>query len=790
MKAPHADPNGTSASWNKKSCFATLTKLEIALLAAVTVLLTLLTAVCSFWLLYLDGYHVFNEGIAAWKQRNLFLYHSSKLGAQTNASAATVVGFDPSAEHHSRLVCTSRECANIASFFATNLNDKADPCDDFYEYACGNYGLTRELPPTKPLRHTIIDTQSLLHKQIKKVLEAPPSPSDKSWDKLAKDYYQKCLDEDGLAVNGKAAVRSLLQRIGGWPVLQGRNWREFNYGWEEYTAIVLNRTTVNAVLFELTVSHDPSNSSRTVLEFDQPKFGIGSRWPYMGGLNDSMVQNYTEHMVQTAIRMGASEADARAEMLEATELEIKLVDFSSDETQRRDPERSNNPYQLWQLKDQFPFIDFEAYVHRVFDGIAEITPNDTVVIREIDYFKGIQHVLKSSSRRAIANYVGWRVVQLNSPFLPSKDREPFYAFKANQTGMFNAPIPDRWEDCVTLSIMLLDMPVGKLFVENFFDEKFAMPKMTEMTAYLKKTFIEQLDELDWMDVSTKNRAVKKANAIDYKSGYPLHIFNDTWMEQSWGFKPSTKAEPLLDLTLRIKLARTTEELARFKQPVDRSTWYQSPAQVDAFYSPSGNEMVFPAGIMQFPFLSTGVPNYVVYAMVGAVVGHEITHGFDDQGGRYDELGNLNDWWDTSTAEKFYDKADCFVNQYESEKIPEAGGQTLNGRLSLGENIADNAGVKTAYGAYKSWSNENPSVYEPALPGFQNYTADQIFFIAYANNWCSMMRPQHILQLISTDVHAPGRFRAMIPLRNRPEFSTAFNCPKGSPMNPEKKCAIW
>uniref|UniRef100_A0A914YNY2 Peptidase M13 N-terminal domain-containing protein n=1 Tax=Panagrolaimus superbus TaxID=310955 RepID=A0A914YNY2_9BILA len=488
MKSVADSTEGNSWSSQKKGCFASFSRLEVSLITISSILFALLSGICTFWLFYLDGYHIFEEGISSWKQRNpLFFSPSNKS-----------IGYDPLAYNHNRLICTSRECANIAAFFATNLNEKV--CDYFFLY----------------FRHTIIDTQTLLHKQIKQILEAPIAKADKPWDKLAKDYYAKCLNEDALVLDGKTSIRTLLRKIGGWPVLEGNKWNEFEVGWEEYTAIVLNKTGVTAILFELTVSHDPNNSSKTVLEMDQPKFGIGSRWPYTGGINDSMVRNYTELMIQTAIRLGANETTVRAEMLEAVELEIKLVDYSSDETIRRDPDRSNNPYQLWQLKQHFPYIDFEAFVERVFDGIVNISQNDTIIIREMDYFKSIQHVLKSSSKRAIANYVGWRIVQGFSPFLPPRDREPFYEFKANQTGLFNVPVPERWEDCATLSIMLLDMPVGKLFVQNFFDEKFAMPKMTEMTTYLKKTFIAELEDLDWMDSATKERAIKKANAIQYK----------------------------------------------------------------------------------------------------------------------------------------------------------------------------------------------------------------------------------------------------------------------------------
>ncbi|CAJ0939477.1 unnamed protein product, partial [Mesorhabditis belari] len=236
------------------------------------------------------------------------------------------------------------------------------------------------------------------------------------------------------------------------------------------------------------------------------------------------------------------------------------------------------------------------------------------------------------------------------------------------------------------------------------------------------------------------------------------------------FKVIEHNEPLLHLTIRLKLERYKEELERLDEPLDRSTWYQSPAQVDAYYAPNNNEMIFPAGIMQFPFLTI------------------VSHAFDDQGGRYDEWGNLNDWWDAETAQKFADKTQCFVEQYGSVEIKEAKIR-LNGRLSLSENIANNGGVKTAFNAYKAWR-KNATEDEPALPGFQNFTSEQMFFLAYVNNWCLVVRPKHYVQLVMADVHAPSKYRAIIPLQNRKEFSEAWKCRDGSMMNPRHKCQVW
>uniref|UniRef100_A0A0N5AXE2 Neprilysin n=1 Tax=Syphacia muris TaxID=451379 RepID=A0A0N5AXE2_9BILA len=673
-------------------------------------------------------------------------YRKTQLFYSQNGSS---YGYDDTAVHHHGVVCTSKECVLIAGFFAGNLNDKIDPCEDFYEYACGNYGLDRYLSANKPLRHTLTDMQNRLNKQVKLLLESPIKRTDKPWNRLAKRYYQQCIQEDDLEKTGDITVKEVLKELGGWPVLEGENWTEWTVSWEEQLARVMNKTGINAVILELSVSHDPRNSSKSLIELDQPKWGIGSRWPYLTGPHDPTLLNYTSLMIATAVNLGADPVTAERDMKDAIDFEVRLVNFSTDDQSRRDPDHTNNPYQLWQLRELFPHINFSKYVSTIFNGIANITQNDTVIIREMEYFRGIQHVLHTTSKRVIANYLQWRIVQGFSPFLPPKKQRPFYEFKANQTGIRDAPLPERWEDCLFLSLIMLDMPVGKLYVDNYFDKERAMVKMNEMTKYFKNELILQLRKSDWMDSTTRQRAIEKAEYVEYKSGYPPYIYNETWMKAIWTFPEiPNKPESLLKLTIRIKLARVLEELNRLKVPFDRSTWFQGPAQVDAYYAPNLNEMRR----------------------------------------RYDKLGNLYDWWDTETAEKFFDRTECFVKQYNSIRVQEAG-LNLNGKLSVGENIADNGGVKIALMAYKSWLKDHTGG-EAALPGFQNFTTEQLFFLAYANNWCSMARPKHYVQVIMNDVHAPSKYRAIVPLQNRPEFAEAYHCKLGSPMNPLKKCALW
>ncbi|EYC08948.1 hypothetical protein Y032_0063g3447 [Ancylostoma ceylanicum] len=250
----------------------------------------------------------------------------------------------------------------LSAMYIPALARHVDPCDDFYEFACGNYGLNRNLPASKPLRHTISDVQSRLNKQVKSILQMPILDTESKWDRLAKGYYQKCLDEDELERTGLTAIKEIVDWVGGWPTLQGHHWKEWNYSWEEQLALVMNRTGVNAVILELAVTHDPANSSNSVIELDQPKWGVGSRWPYLMGPDDPMLKNYTHLMTLTAVALGAEQKLAEREMYEAMELELKLVNFSADDMVRRDPDRGNNRFQLWQLKSHFPLGIYICYL--------------------------------------------------------------------------------------------------------------------------------------------------------------------------------------------------------------------------------------------------------------------------------------------------------------------------------------------------------------------------------------------------------------------------------------------
>jgi len=303
-----------------------------------------------------------------------------------------------------------------------------------------------------------------------------------------------------------------------------------------------------------------------------------------------------------------------------------------------------------------------------------------------------------------------------------------------------------------------------------------------------------MQQNDWMDSATRNYALEKANEMMPLIGYPDDLtFNDTALDEYYENFNLSSDDSYADVAERSSSWAQRKAFRRLAERVDRHEFGTSASVVNAFYSGVKNAITFPAAILQPPFFDEHFPRAVNYGAIGAVIGHEITHGFDDQGSQFDKIGNLKDWWAASTSKQFVERKRCIIDQYSSFTIPETNGtMRINGILTQGENIADNGGIKQAFNAYRRSVAKAGGEEEPRIPGLERFTPNQIFFMSFAHVWCGSIRPEAAIRQLLTDPHSPNRFRVNGVLHNQPDFAEAFNCPSGSPMNPEpeQRCKVW
>jgi len=343
---------------------------------------------------------------------------------------------------------------------------------------------------------------------------------------------------------------------------------------------------------------------------------------------------------------------------------------------------------------------------------------------------------------------------------------------------------NRWNRCVEWTNKKMGMAVGALFIRDNFNHD-SKATALEMIHDIREAFNELLEENDWMDTETRKVAEDKANSMTERIGYPEYITNDTRLEGEYT-NLTIDRQQFLENLFSILRFEADRNVAKLRKPVDKDKWATEPAVVNAFYNPNKNDIVFPAGILQPLFYSQHFPKSLNYGGIGVVIGHEITHGFDDKGRQFDKQGNLKQWWNNRTIAEFRTAAQCIVDQYSNYTLDEIN-LSIDGRLTQGENIADNGGLKQAFRAYRKWVAEHGE--EPDLPGL-NMTHNQLFFLNYAQIWCGSMRPEDALTKIRSSVHSPGPVRVLGPLSNSRDFSEAYACPKESRMNPPKKCSVW
>lgn len=342
----------------------------------------------------------------------------------------------------------------------------------------------------------------------------------------------------------------------------------------------------------------------------------------------------------------------------------------------------------------------------------------------------------------------------------------------------------RWQECLNVAYGYLGMPFSLLYVDETFEGE-SKKSAEEMIHDIREVFLTNLENLDWMDEETKRKAKEKALAVRENIGYPDSLRNKTALALDFkGF--DVKKDQYFKNIVRANEFYNLKRYANLGKPVDKDRWAMLPATVNAYYSATENKIVFPAGILQKPFYDHRFPKALNYAGIGVVVGHEITHGFDNSGRLFNKDGNLADWWSNKSIEAFKNKAKCLEDQYSNYTFHSLN---LNGEQTLAENIADNAGIKQAFQAYQNWKRRRGRP-EPYLPGMKDFTNEQIFFLGFAQIWCLKSRPSAVERLVTFSSHSPGKFRVIGSLSNFDEFAKAYKCPKGSQMNPEKKCSVW
>jgi endothelin-converting enzyme/putative endopeptidase len=644
------------------------------------------------------------------------------------------------------------------------IDTGADPCVNFYQYACGNFSKLYPIPPDKSSydQFSIIYdyTQSILHDLLDRLL-VKNAPSTANQQKIG-DFYSSCMDEAAIDAKGLQPLQPELDRIA---ALGSK---------KELTDLLAHDQLINVgAFFSYGEQQDFKDARKQIATVDQGGLGLPERDYYFrtGPEAEKTRQQYVEHVAAMLELIGEPADKAASDAQKIMVLETALAKVSMDITARREPENVYHLLPASKLAELTPAIDWtKLFADTGVAGIAELNVGNP------DFFKGLETVLDATDLDTIKAYLRWQLIgSIPEYALPKALSEE--DFKFNDHELSGQPEQRaRWKRCVAATDSALGEALGQVYVaENFPAANKAYT--VQMVEDIEAAMGAELEAQSWMSDATKRAAEAKLHLVADKIGYP-----DRWRDYS---SLTVVRGDALGNALRAVEFENRRELAKIGKPVDRTEWGMSPPTINAYYNPSMNDINFPAGILQAPFYDTNASDAVNYGHIGAVVGHELTHGFDDQGSQFDGYGNLSLWWSPDDLKKFDAMTDCEVQEYGN--FTAVGDVKVNGKLTLGENTADNGGMRLAYMAFLADAKRKGIDLNAKQDG---YTPIQQFFLAFAQNWCSNDRPEEIRLRVQTDPHSPDPVRANGVVQNLPEFGKAFGCKAGQPMMPANACHVW
>jgi len=645
--------------------------------------------------------------------------------------------------------------------FNPDLLDKdIDPCTDFYAYACTKWQAQNPIPSDRPGWGRFNELQERGEYIVRDILQkysANDAKRNANEQKIG-DYYSSCMDENAIEKAGTRPLDSDLKSIAD---LKSKDALAAEI-------IRLHREGVN-VLFRFGSEQDFKDANQVIAEASQGGMALPDRDYYLkvDPKSVELRKQYVAHVQKMFELVGDTPDKAAVGAKTVMDLETALAKGALDRTSRRDPDKVYHKMTSKELAALSPDFGWQVY----FEGIG--TPAvQSLNVTEPEFFKKMDTVLKSAPFDEWKTYLRWQVVHANAPLLPdSFVNENFNFFQKALQG--TKELSPRWKRCVRATVGDLGEAVGQKYVELTFGPE-GKQRTLRMVEQLEKALGQDIQNLPWMGAETKKQAMVKLADITNRIGYP-----DKWRDYST--LTITRGDALGN-SLRSNTFEFQRQLNKIGKPVNKGDWPYPPTTINASYNPLQNNITFPAGILQPPFYDNQADDAMNFGGIGAVIGHELTHGFDDQGSKFDANGNLRNWWGDQDHKEFDQRTSCVADQYSGYTAVDD--LKVNGRLTLGENTADNGGMRIALMALMN------SLAGKESPPIHGLTTQQRFFLGWANVWCSNRTDEYSRMLVTIDPHSPGRWRVNGPVSNTPEFREAFHCKPDAPMIRQNACRVW
>ncbi|KAK5796897.1 hypothetical protein F5H01DRAFT_385459 [Linnemannia elongata] len=669
---------------------------------------------------------------------------------------------------NNKAICTTPQCVLTASGIINDMDPTSDPCQDFSKFTCGGFDEQHEIPS---------DGSSISHFNI------------------LSDGNQRVLRyivDASLGKSPKAAPETSPLNT------TSRSCKT------SFPAVTLSKTLAQitklgfqpSAFINLSVGPDSDNPLSNVLSVNEDGLGLWSSEDYGDAETVKFVVFGEEDVAKRAQPL--TEKDIKKEWVDAAkevvDFETQLAGIATPRDDLYDPIKSNNPRTVEQLAALTPSVDWSVLIQETLPtGVKNTRP---LAVSSVGYLTKLDAILSKTPSRTLQHYFSWLAIQNLANNLGKPYSQPLDVFNSILSGVSADIKAEPWKACVSLVNRNLGQVAGHYFVEQTFKGNSRTEVMSIIQNVLS-SYGKTFPTLKWLDKITRDGAIKKLKAIVQLVGYSTDapdVASSKALDEY--YKDYTvSADDYFGNRFRYSVWSATDGFSKLSLPVNKNSMGMVPSTVNAYYSPSSNSINFPAGILQLPFFNVENPEYINYGSMGVVGGHEIGHAFDNSGRHYDSIGRVANWWTNATSKAFDEKAQCYVNQYGNFTIkgPDGKDHNLNGQLTLGENLADNGGLKMAFRVWQSRAKSDPNgkkIKNFKLPGLDAYTPEQLFFIAYGRLWCNKMRPTALLNQVRTNPHSPAKWRINGVAQNSPDFAKAFKCKAGAPMNPAKKCEVW